>query len=110
MILTALTPDFFMARSRSVSNGIASATVGIPYSMWISSIEGFVINILRTLPRPDDSRLLTVKHVQEHGHTQACQQMHERHQHSLCSKRTRRKRYVGVARAFAGKPQYRSEE
>src|ERR1017187_1832743 len=43
MILTALTPDFFMLRSRSLSNGIATSTVGIPYSMFISSIEGLVI-------------------------------------------------------------------
>src|ERR1035437_788002 len=40
MILTALTPDFFMLRSRALSNGIATSTVGIPYSMSISSIGG----------------------------------------------------------------------
>src|ERR1035437_7164427 len=42
MILTALTPDFFMLRSRALSNGIATSTVGIPYSMSISSIGGLV--------------------------------------------------------------------
>src|ERR1035437_5025107 len=40
MILTALTPDVFMLRSRALSNGIATSTVGIPYSMSISSIGG----------------------------------------------------------------------
>jgi hypothetical protein len=40
MIFTALMPDFFMLRSRSLSNGIATSTVGIPYSMFISSIAG----------------------------------------------------------------------
>src|ERR1035438_227083 len=38
MIFAALTPDFFMLRSRSFSRGIATSTVGIPYSMFISSI------------------------------------------------------------------------
>src|SRR5450432_2747709 len=92
MIFTALTPDFFMARSRSVSNGIASATVGIPYSRWISSIEGFVMYVLTMLPLSADSGLLTVKHVQEYGHAQACQQMNERHQHCVRSNRSRSKR------------------
>src|ERR1035437_766935 len=92
MIFTALTPDFFMLRSRSVSNGIATSTVGIPYSMFISSIEGFAMYILTTLPLSADSGLLTVKHVQKHDHTQACKQMNERHQNSVRSNRTRRKR------------------
>ena len=48
--------------------------------------------ILTTLPLSADSGLLTVKHVQKHDHTQACKQMNERHQNSVRSNRTRRKR------------------
>jgi hypothetical protein len=36
--LITLTRDFFMLRSRSVSNGIATSTISLPYSMSISSI------------------------------------------------------------------------
>src|ERR1035438_2273881 len=90
MILTTLTPDFFMARSRSVNNGIATSTVGIPYSMWISSIEGFVVYILTTLPLFADSGLLTVKHVQKHGHAHACEQMNQRYQHCVNRNRSSR--------------------
>jgi hypothetical protein len=75
-----------MLRSRSLNNGIATSTVGIPHSMFISSIEDLVIlhsscqlnlrmYILITVLRSTDSRLLLVEHVQEYGHTQACQQM-----------------------------------
>src|ERR1019366_5272224 len=103
MIFTALTPDFFMLRSRSLNNGIATSTVGIPHSMFISSIEDLVIlhsscqlnlrmYILITVLRSTDSRLLLVEHVQEYGHTQACQQMNQRYQHRHRSNRTSRKR------------------
>ena len=56
-------------------------------------VAGFSTGIpdLRTRQRRV-SRLLTVKHEQEYGHTQACQQMNERHQHGVRSNRTGRKR------------------
>src|ERR1019366_1943158 len=38
------------------------------------------------------SRLRFVEHVQEYGHTQACQQMNQRHQDSVRSNRSRSKR------------------
>jgi hypothetical protein len=46
MIFTALTPDFFKLRSRSLNNGMATSAEGIPYSIFISSIACFDLNKL----------------------------------------------------------------